>query len=46
MVHVVEYLVAVKKNKAAYIHWNVIIIKSKWQGTEQWVLIGYYFGGD
>ena len=42
MVHVVEYLVAVKKNKAAYIHWNVIIIKSKRQGTEQWVLIGYY----
>jgi len=42
MIHVVEYLVAVKKNKPAYIHWNV----SKRQGTEQWILIGYYFGGD
>lgn len=45
MVHVVKYLVVVKKNKAVYVHWNGIIIKSKRQGTEQWVLVGY-FGGD
>ena len=45
MVYVVEYLIVIKKNKADYIYWNGTIIKSKRQGPEQRVRVGYYSGG-